>query len=114
MYTDELETVGFFIRHGRLHRLIEQHVDFIWLDPTYSSVFDDIYKARMGGSPVKYEPRAPHLTGARELLQRAGSAPARPDIIQRLRKPGRNEPRACGSGKKSNSATGGSAGEMAS
>jgi hypothetical protein len=45
---DELEAVGFFIRHGGLHHVRQAEGDFVWLTPNYSAIFDDIWKARSG------------------------------------------------------------------
>jgi len=100
---DELEAVGFFIRHGGYHRLLEQQTDFIWLDAAEASIFDDIWKARRGYGPgVKYEPTEPVFTDARKTLEAAlqpSTATAAVEPMRR-RKQGRNEPCACGSGKK--------------
>ncbi len=69
MCADELEMVGFFIKHGGLHWLIELKTDLIWLVPTYSDIFDKIYEARMGGAPVTYEPHEPQMSDLRESLR---------------------------------------------
>lgn len=75
MCSDELEIVGFFIRHGGLHWLVEAKTDHIFLPPTYSDVFDKIYLARMGGAPVIYEPHKPHMSDLRVSLRQGKLVP---------------------------------------
>jgi hypothetical protein len=99
--TDELEAAGFFIRHGGLHDLVHAKTDYVWLTPTYSAIFDDIWKARAGSGPeVRYEPTAPDFTDAREIFASDRSRPEAQTEPPRRPKQGRNEPCACGSGKK--------------
>jgi hypothetical protein len=96
--SDELEAVGFFVKHGGLHPILEQPADRIWLNPAYSSVFDDIYKAQINAGPeVVYSPEPVHWTDARDVLR--GDQP-HSQAPMSLRKQGRNDPCACGSGKK--------------
>ena len=59
--SDELEIAGFFIKHGGLEPLIDADTDRIALDPRYSDVFDDIYRARHDGEEVIYAPTQPFM-----------------------------------------------------
>lgn len=97
--SDELEFVGFYITHGGLHWIHEASADHIQLDPTYSGVFDRIYRARLGaGPPVRIEPKRPVFSDLRQSLLREQPSPAPQSALPK--KQGRNEPCACGSGKK--------------
>ena len=100
MSSDELEVVGFFVAHGGLHWIADSPGDRIELNPNYSNVFDRIYRARMGGPPVRYEPTKPFLSDFRESLRQGKPVPVQPKAHRTARKQGRNEPCACGSGRK--------------
>ena len=101
--TDELDVVGFFIRHGGLHWLTEAEADRLFITPDYAHIFDEIYFAREGGKKVLYSPKPPVLNDMREMIgtqirtreQLLSSLPARI-----ARRQGRNEKCLCGSGKK--------------
>jgi hypothetical protein len=102
--SDELEIAGFFIKHGRLDYLVQETADLMCLTPDYSEVFDRIRSARRGGPEVVYSPTKPFFGDLRKILAEpvqcgAGGALNNwmPEIVK---KQGRNEPCACGSGKK--------------
>jgi hypothetical protein len=103
MTSDELEVTGYFIRHATLSYLLlgPPGVRF-HLDPTYSYVFDDIYRAaQQGGAPVRYEPKPPVTTDMRESLDAGVPIFIDPSSGAKKRmKIGRNETCPCGSGKK--------------
>lgn len=99
--TDELEVVGFFVRHGDLHWLVDAQGDRIFMTPDYSDVFDQIYLARKGGDPVSYSPIAPVMGNMRQMLTEAEHSGEQPsNTVLARKKQGRNERCACGSGKK--------------
>jgi hypothetical protein len=100
MSFDELEVVGFFIAHGGLHWIVDSPGDCIELNPNYSNVFDRIYRARMGGPPVRYEPSEPFMSDLRESLRQGKPVPVQPKSRRTVKKQGRNEPCSCGSGRK--------------
>lgn len=108
---DELDIVGFFIEHGSLWYIQEADAGRVFLNPTYSEVFEKLFRARHGGPAVEYEPHAPHfselsLDSLARAAQERGSGQkkrvtSRQQPIRRVgRKVGRNEPCPCGSGKK--------------
>jgi hypothetical protein len=100
MSFDELEVVGFFIAHGGLHWIVDSPGDRIELNPNYWNVFDRIYRARMGGPPVRYEPSEPFLSDLRESLRQGKPVPVQPKARRTAKKQGRNEPCSCGFGRK--------------
>ena len=75
MSSDELEIVGFFIAHGGLHWIVDSPGDRIELNPNYSNVFGRIYRARMGGPPVRYEPTEPFLSDLSGVLEARKACP---------------------------------------
>jgi len=102
---DELEYAGYLIEHGSFGQLFNTKPDKIFLNPTYSEVFDQIYHAKLGGEPVKCDPTPPvttNLSKEIEKWERERQADARTTRTptRAVRKQGRNEPCACGSGKK--------------
>lgn len=99
--SDELEIAGFYISHGGLHWILNAKADRFFLNPNYSKVFDDIYKAMHGGEKVVYSPQEPYLTDMREALTEIiNERDIGKDSPPKQRKIGRNEPCPCGSGKK--------------
>jgi hypothetical protein len=105
--TDELEIAGCMIEHGELQWIVDLDADRVPLDPTYSDVFDRLFLARHGGPRVEYAPTKPHFTDlgkeVNTMLSNADQAtPPRdgPSVRPKRRKQGRNQPCACGSGKK--------------
>ena len=97
---DELDIVGYFIRHGTLNSLLIGDKVLSGLDPSYSGVFDEIYRATcQDGPPVVFDPKPPVMMDLRSSLQRG-----EPVFVNRGsvsgRKVGRNEPCPCGSGRK--------------
>lgn len=98
--TDELELVGFFIEHGSLDYLLKLKADLIPLDSNYSNVFDKLYQhLYLDGPPVEYDPTEPFIWDLRASLAADEVVEVKLDS-QQHRKQGRNEPCACGSGKK--------------
>jgi hypothetical protein len=69
--TDELEYVGFFIKHGGLEQLKQVEADMISLEPKYSDIFDEIYFANKFGEKVEVEVTEPILTDFRDQLKAA-------------------------------------------
>jgi hypothetical protein len=66
--TDELEYVGFGLKHGGLKDVIEKDADLIFLSPDYSDIFDEIYLSERSGEKVKIDVTRPVLMDAREGL----------------------------------------------
>lgn len=66
--TDELEYVGFGLKHGGLRDVIEKDADLIFLSPDYSDIFDEIYLSEKSGEKVKIDVTRPVLMDAREGL----------------------------------------------
>lgn len=66
--SDELEVAGFFVRHGGLEPLVAAEADLIQLVPSYSDVFDGIYRAQQGGEAVVYAPTEPFMEDMRQML----------------------------------------------
>ncbi|WP_369857677.1 hypothetical protein [Candidatus Thalassolituus haligoni] len=64
--TDELEYVGFGLKHGGLKDVIEKDADLIFLSPDYSDIFDEIYLSEKSGEKVKIDVTRPILMDARE------------------------------------------------
>ena len=97
---DELDFAGYYVRHGNFDQALAQP-GLISLDPTYSSVFDEIYKhLHCGGPRVELKRTFPYMADIRNSLI-AGTpvfvdSPEKP----KKRKTGRNEPCPCGSGRK--------------
>jgi hypothetical protein len=102
--SDELEIAGFFIKHGGLHWLLGGEWDRTCLTPDYSDVFDEIWSARRGGPKLVYSPTKPFVRDIRKMLagamQEGKEAAAQRKQPMARKKQGRNEPCACGSGKK--------------
>jgi hypothetical protein len=89
---DELDLVGFWLKHGGFHWLNDASADRIHIYPHYSDIFDEIYAAtNLGGPPVTLEVTEPFMGNAREIMA---------DIFTQLKNAGRNDPCPCGSGKK--------------
>jgi len=94
--SDELEYVGFFIRHGSLGALLEQGDAYINLEPSYSDFFDQLYLFRRGAGPApSKQPRPPVI---RELTaEPANTVPPQPPLSPVFY---RRRPCPCGSGKR--------------
>jgi hypothetical protein len=95
---DELEIAGFDIHHAGLQYLINNKADRVHLNPTYSDVFDDIYRATQSGEKVHVDVTEPFAADVRELMKET----AEPAIASASEVPkvGRNERCPCGSGLK--------------
>ena len=98
---DELVFAGYYIKHGSLEQALQTEADLISLDPSYSNVFDDIYRhLHQSGPPVELKRSLPVLTDLRKSLMK-GKPVFDDDAVQtRVPKVGRNEPCPCGSGRK--------------
>lgn len=98
---DELEFAGYYLRHGSMARLVNTEYDRVVLNPAYSDIFDEVYRSKHGGPPVKLVRTEPVETDIRGTLfengesAASGLAPARPRRRQRP-----NDPCACQSGRK--------------
>ncbi len=102
---DEMEYAGYLIAHGTFDYLFNEIYDRMFLNPGYSVVFDQIFYAKHGGKPVNYNPKPPVTTDLSAEMKkwmlhdtRNTAVDNRP--IRAVKKQGRNEPCACGSGKK--------------
>lgn len=97
---DELDYAGYFIRHGGLESADRGPTDLLFLDPTYSDVFDRIEgHVKHGLAAPDLTPKQPVTTDVRRSLEAGrpivvGASDASPDRV------GRNSPCPCGSGKK--------------
>jgi len=106
--SDELEIAGFFIQHGSLGYLVEMEADLLHLPPDYSDVFDRIHEARQGGDPVEFAPTEPFFGDVRkmlaemfsEMVSKDGGLTSDVSGSKMAMRQGRNDPCACGSGKK--------------
>jgi hypothetical protein len=99
--TDELDFVGFYIKHGGLHWLLNAPGDRIFLEPHYSDFVDRIYFARKTGETVTYSPKPPVMSDLRQAIAQAvNERRSSQQPIRAKKKQGRNELCACGSGKK--------------
>ena len=94
---DELDYVGAYIKHCGLHHFARSDYDLLQLDPTYATVFDEIYFHVHHGQPrVKINPSYPELNDLRESLE-AGKPVSAENVPQGPIVVGRNEPCPCGS-----------------
>lgn len=66
--TDELEYVGFGLKHGGLKDVIEKDANLIFLSPDYSDIFDEIYLSERYIEKVGIDVTKPVLMDAREQL----------------------------------------------
>jgi hypothetical protein len=48
---DELDYVGFFVHHGGLQQAVDAPADKLFLEPSYSRVFDELYHHLRHGTP---------------------------------------------------------------
>jgi len=96
---DELEIAGFDIHHNGLKSLIDNKADRVHLNPSYSQIFDEIYRAIQIGEKVKPEVTQPHLTDVRELMKQIKDTNNHQEFSKQ-KKTGRNDPCPCGSGIK--------------
>jgi hypothetical protein len=55
--SDELDVAGIFITHGSLDALLQTDLDQLVLDGSTSTVFDDIWTEKQGGSTADLTPR---------------------------------------------------------
>ncbi|MBI2425896.1 MAG: SEC-C domain-containing protein [Candidatus Hydrogenedentes bacterium] len=99
---DELDYVGFFMKHGSFDTVIESRADLLHLNPDYSNIFDDIYRhLHQQGPPVKLEITNPVLLDLRQSLNSE-----QPVFFEEKKfgvpdgRIGRNAPCPCGSGTK--------------
>jgi len=102
---DEMEYAGYLIAHGKFDYLFNKKFDRMFLNPGYSEVFDQLFYAKHGGEPVKYDPKPPVTTDLSAEMKKWMLHGTRNVIVDNkprraVRKQGRNEPCACGSGKK--------------
>ena len=99
---DELDFVGYFMRHGSLDSAIKARADLLQLNPEYSSVFDDLHRhLHAGGPPVRLKQTEPVLIDLkRSLISDETVYVAVGGRALASKKIGRNEPCLCGSGKK--------------
>ena len=66
--TDELEYVGFYLKHGGLEEIVSNNADLIVLTPDYSDIFDEIYLAEKTGEKIEVTPTPPVMVNAREAI----------------------------------------------
>lgn len=98
---DELDVAGYFIRHGGLSSILETHADYVHLNPTYSSIFDEIYHHVYHDGPrPQVEITEPALADVRASIERGEPVFVTPRGQPIATKVGRNQPCHCGSGKK--------------
>ena len=98
---DELVFAGYYIKHGSLKQLLQTEADHISLNPSYSDVFDDIYRYyHQAGPPVELKRSPPVLTDLRKSLMEGKPVSGNSAVKTGVPKVGRNEPCPCGSGKK--------------
>lgn len=93
--TDELEYVGFSLKHGGLKHVIEIDTDMIILSPHDSDIFDEIYLSEKVGEKVELNITKPDLIGVKEAMYESNIDPApRPkDLVKRDCKKKRNSKR---------------------
>lgn len=92
---DELEIAGFDIQHGGLTFLVNNKADRVHLNPGYSDIFDDIYRANQLGTKVTVTTSQPFATDVRKLLK--GIAGEDDNVRKKI---GRKKLCPCGSGTK--------------
>lgn len=98
---DELVFVGYYIKHGSLKQILQTGADSAHLNPSYSDVFDDIYRYyHQAGPPVELKRSPPVLTDLRKSLMEGKPVSVNSAAKTNVSKVGRNEPCPCGSGKK--------------
>lgn len=89
---DELDLVGFWLKHDGFHWITESGADKVHINPHYADLFEEIYAAtHLGGPPVELEVAEPFMGDVRAMLA---------EMFTQLENTGRNEPCPCGSGKK--------------
>ena len=94
---DELDYVGAYIKHCGLYHFARSDYDLLQLDPTYATVFDDIYFHVHHGQPrVTINPSYPEMNDLRESLEK-GKWVSAENALQGPIRVGRNEPCPCGS-----------------
>jgi hypothetical protein len=100
--TDELDFVGFFLRHGGLEQLRYTKMDLAYLEPSYSDIFDEVYKCiHCKGPAVEIQIKDPTIYELRKspALDKPVCA-NREEPLGGKRRVGRNDPCPCGSGRK--------------
>jgi hypothetical protein len=98
---DELDYVGYFIHHGGLETALSAPADRLFLNHTYSGIFDEIhYHLRYGTPPPDLGTKPPVMTDLRRSLALGRPVLVTGDPIERKARVGRNAPCPCGSGKK--------------
>jgi hypothetical protein len=96
--TDELDFLGFRLRHTSFLTVLQAQADRIVLNPSYADVFDEMYRARHLNEPrVVIKTSIPVLTDLRRSLQSGHVVMAGPDMTNLYP---RNRPCPCGKGKK--------------
>jgi len=66
--TDELEYVGFSLKHSGLKEVIKIEADMIFLSPDYSDIFDEIYLSEKAGEKVALDVTKPVLMDPKKGL----------------------------------------------
>lgn len=66
--TDELEYVGFYLKHGGLEEIVSKKADLIVLAPQYSDIFDEIFVAEKIGEKIEVAVAPPVMVNAREAI----------------------------------------------
>lgn len=68
--SDELEFVGYHVRHGSLESAVQAPSDFLQLNPSYSDFFDALYRhLHLGAAPPENEVGPPVLMDLRRSLE---------------------------------------------
>jgi len=104
---DELDYVGHYVQHGSYTQALGLEPVRLFLDGSYSEVFDDVYRAQRGfGPPVQIKRTAPAVLDVRRSLTEGRPLPpegmdiVRHELTVPRAKVGRNDPCPCGSTKK--------------
>ena len=97
---DELDYVGAYVRHCGLHHFAQSNGDVVQLDPTYATIFNDIYYHRHHGEPlVRINPVYPVAMNLKDSVN-ADKPIFAEDVSEGPIVVGRNESCPCGSGVK--------------
>lgn len=95
---DELEFVGFHIRHRQFPDLVRSDADMIMLDPSYSQFFDELYRHQRYGTPAPSKAVKPaFMSDLKKSLAAGKPVPVGPTETP---SPSRNAPCSCGSGRR--------------
>lgn len=94
--TDELEYVGYHIRHGSLQSAVQAEADLMQLNPGYSDFFDELYyHQHLDGPPPERDVVDPVVMDLKRSL-----GTEEPVFVSRHKEPRRNDECPCGSGRK--------------